>query len=144
MPLATVKRSRDITPVATHSFSMVKRPRPSNATLMGNFFRQAMSSKHSTITPTSNPLTLDTQSKAKSRPQLRVELPPTPSFEFIGLSPITSFLSSSSHNYFKFPPSAGPEAVEDADQCVNREEFPRYPCDGAPYFMLYDSVSPEK
>lgn len=144
MPLATVKRSRDITPVATHSFNMVKRPRPSNATLMGNFFRQAMSSKHSTITSTSNPLTLHPQSKAKNRPQLRVELPPTPSFEFIGLSPITSFLSSSSHTYFKFPPSAGPKAVENADQCVSREEFPGYPCDEAPYFMLYDSVSPEK
>jgi hypothetical protein len=144
MPLAAVKRPRDITPVATHSFNMVKRPRPSNATLMGNFFRQAMSSKHSTSTSTSNPLIVQPQSKVKSRPQLRVELPPTPSFDFVGLSPITSFLSSSSHTYFKFPPSADPKGVEKADQRVNREEFPGYPYDEAPYFMLYDSVSPEK
>jgi hypothetical protein len=140
MPLATVKRPRDITPVATHSFNMVKRPRPSNATLMGSLFRQAISSKPSTSTSTSNPLILQPQSKVKSRPQLRVELPPTPSFDFIGLSPITSFLSSSSHTYFKFPPSADPKGVENAGQRVNREEFPGYPC----YFMLYDNVSPEK
>ena len=144
MPLSTVKRSRDITPVPTHSFNMAKRHRPSNATLVGNFFRQAMSSKRSTSTSTSGTLTLLPQSKAMGRPQLQVELPPTPSFEFNGLSPITSFLSSSFHTDFKFPSSAGFKGVENTDQCVNREELLEFPRNEVPYSMLYDSVTPEK
>jgi hypothetical protein len=155
MPLTRVKRSRDSPPVATHSFNMVKRPRPSPATLMGNFVRQAISSKQSTLTSTYGPLTFLPRSKAKSRPRLHVELPPTPSFEFIGLSPITSFLTSSSHDDFNLPPSADPRGVENTDQCDNRGEllecgitqgleYDVYPRDEVPYSMLCDSVTPEK
>jgi hypothetical protein len=141
MPLTTAKRSRESTPVATHSFNMVKRHRSSTVTLMGNFVRQAISSKHSTLTSTYESLTLP-RSKAKSRPQLQVELPPSPSFEFIGLSPITSFLTSSSHNDFNLPPSAGPRGV---DQCDSRDEL--LECGithGLEYNMLCDCVTPEK
>ena len=144
MPLTAVKRPRDSTPVATHSFNMVKRPRPSHATLMGNLVRQAVSSKHSSMTSTYGSLSLLPRSKAKSRPQLRVELPPTPSLEFIGLSPITSFLTSSSLNGFNLPPSAVPEGVENADQCVEGLKYDVYPCSEVPYSMLYDNVTPEK
>jgi hypothetical protein len=133
MPLPAVKRARDNTPVATHSFNMVKRPRPSNGTLMGNIVRQAMSSKQSTLTSTYRPFTLLPRSKAKSRPQLQVE-PPPPSLEFIGLSPITSFLSFSSQSESNFPPSGDPKGVE----------YDVYPRNEVPYSMLYDSVTPEK
>jgi hypothetical protein len=133
MPLTKVKRARDSTPVSTHSFNMVKRPRPSNGTLMGNFVRHAMSSKQSTLTSTYRPLTVLPPSKAKSRPQLQVELPP-PSFELIGLSPITSFLSSSSQSDFNLPPSADLKGVE----------YDVYPRSEVPYSMLYDSVTAEK
>lgn len=132
MPLAAVKRARDSTPVATHSFNMVKRPRPSNGTLMGNFVRQAVSSKQSTLTSTYSPFTLLPRSKAKSRPQLQVELPP-PSLEFIGLSPITSFLSFSQSD-LNLPLSADPKGVE----------YGVYPRSEVPYSMLYDSITPEK
>src|SRR6266446_6243832 len=81
MPLTTVKRSRDRTAAATNSFNMVKRPRPSNATLL-------------------------------------VELPPIPSIDFIGLSPITSFLSSSSHSDFSLSSSAST-----TDESDNQDEL---------------------
>lgn len=152
MPLATAKRSRDSTPVATRSFNMVKCHRPSTATLMGNFVRQAISSKHSTLTSTYGSFTLRPRSKAKSRPQLQVELPPTPSFEFIGLSPITTFFTSSSHYDFNLPPSADPRGV---DQCDDRDEhlecriaqdleYDVCPRNEVPNSMLYDCVTPEK
>jgi hypothetical protein len=155
MPLTTVKRSRDSTP-ATHSFNMVKRPRPSNATL-GAFVRQAISSKQSSLSSTYDHLTRLPQSKAKNRPQLQVELPHTPSLEFIGLSPITSFLSNSSYSDFSLPSSASSEA-ESSDQCDNQDEFlgpgiiqglnydwhPHHEDHEVPYSMLYDNVTPEK
>jgi hypothetical protein len=152
MPLTTVKRSRDSTP-ATHSFNMVKRPRPSNTTL-GAFVRQAISSKQSTLSSTYEHLTRLPQSKAKNRPQLQVELPRTPSLEFIGLSPITSFLSSSSYSDFSLPSSASSEA-ENSDQCDNQDEllelgiiqglnYDWHPHHEVPYSMLYDNVTPEK
>jgi hypothetical protein len=154
MPLTTVKRARDNTPVPTQSFNMVKRPRPSNAALVGAFVRQAISSKQSTLSSTYEHLTHHPQSKAKNRPQLQVELPRTPSLEFIGLSPITSFLSNSSYSDFSLPSSASSEA-ENTDQCDNQDEllelgiiqgldYDWHPHHEVPYSMLYDNVTPEK
>lgn len=155
MPLTTVKRTRDITPVATHSHNMVKRPRPNNATL-GAFVRQAISSKQSTLSSTYEHLTRLSQSKPKNRPQLHVELPRSPSLDFIGLSPITSFLSNSSFSDFSLSSSASSEAG-DTDQCDNEDElleheiiqglnldYGGYPHHEVPYSMLYDNVTPEK
>jgi hypothetical protein len=152
MPLTTVKRSRDSTPVATHSHNMVKRPRPSNATLVGAFVRQAISSKQSALSTTYGHLTRFPQSKAKNRPQLEVELPRTPSLEFIGLSPITSFLSDSSYSDFSLSSSASSEAGS-TDQCDNRDELKEleiiqglnldgHPHHEVPYSMLCDNVTP--
>jgi len=154
MPLTTVKRPRDSTPVATHSVDMVKRPRPSNATLVGTFVRQAISLKQSTLSSTYGHLTHLPLSKAKNRPQLQVELPRTPSLEFIGLSPITTFLSNSSYSDFSLPSSASSEA-ENIDQCDNQDKLlelgiiqgPNYdghPHHEVPYSMLHDNVTPEK
>lgn len=131
---------------------MVKRPRPSNTTL-GAFVRQAISSKQSTLSSTYGHLTRLAQSKAKNRPQLQVELPPTPSLEFIGLSPITSFLSNSSYSDFSLSSSASSEA-ENTDQGDDQDEhlelgtiqglnYDGHPHDEVPYFMLYDNVTPE-
>lgn len=150
MPLTIVKRSRDSTPTATHSFNMVKRFRPTNATL-GAFVRQAISSKQSTLSSTYGPVTCHPQPKAKNRPQLQVELPPMPSLEFIGLSPITSFLSNSSFSDFSLPSSA---SSEDTDQCDNRDEllepgiiqglnYDGHSHHEVPYYMLNDTVTPE-
>ncbi len=150
MPLTTVKRSRDSTPAATHSFNMVKRPRPSNATLVGAFARQAISSKQSTLSSTYEPLTLLPRSKTKNRPQLLVELPPIPSIDFIGLSPITSFLSSSSHSDFSLSSSASTtDESDNQDELLEHRIVPGLNYDGhrhqeAPYSMLYDNVTPEK
>lgn len=151
MPLTTVKRSRDSTPTVTHSFNMVKRFRPSNATLA--FVRQAISSKQSTLSSTYGPVTCHPQPKAKNRPQLQVELPHVPSIEFIGLSPITSFLSNSSFSDFSLLSSASSEA-ENTDQCDNRDEllepgiiqglnYDGHPHHEVPYYMLNDNVTPE-
>lgn len=152
MPLTTVKRPRDSTPVATHPLNMVKRPR-SNATLVGTFVRQAMS-KQSTLSSTYGHLTCPPQPKAKNRPQLQVELPRTPSLEFIGLSPITSFLSNSSYSDFSLPSSASSEA-ENTDRCDNQDEleelgiirglnYDGHPHHEVPYSMLYDNITPER
>jgi|SRR5229473_4803253 len=154
MPLATVKRSRDSTPEATHSFIMVKRPRPSNATLVESLVRQAISSKHSTLSSTYGPFNRLPLSKAKNRPQLQVELPPTPSLEFIGLSPVTSFLSSSSLSGSSLGSSAS-TGTESTDQCDYQDElldhrtiqgldYDRHPHHEVPYSMLYDNVTSEK
>jgi hypothetical protein len=152
MPLTIVKRSRDITPVETHSHNMVKRPRPSNATLVGAFVRQAISSKQSTLSSTYGHVIHLPQSKAKERPQLQVELPRVPSLEFIGLSPITSFLSSSSYSDFSLSSSASSES-ENADQCDNQDELlelgitqghDEHPHHEVPYSMLCDNVTFEK
>jgi hypothetical protein len=155
MPLTTVKRSRDSTPVATHSPKMVKRPRPSNATtLVGAFVRQAISSKQSTLSSTYGHFTRLPQSKAKNRPQLQVELPRVPSLEFIGLSPITSFLSDSSYSDFSLSSSASSDA-ENTDQFDNQDELLElgiiqglsldgHPHHEVPYSMLYDNVTPER
>jgi hypothetical protein len=134
---------------------MVKPPRPSNATLVGTFVRQAIS-KQSTLSSTYEHLTRLPQSKAKNRPQLQVVLPRpcTPSLEFIGLSPITSFLSNSSYSDFSLPSSASSEA-ENSDQCDNQDEllepgiiqglnYDWHPHHEVPYSMLYDNVTPEK
>jgi hypothetical protein len=154
MPLTAVKRPRDTTPVTTHSLNMVKRPRPSNATLVGAFVRQAISLKHSTLSSTYGHVTHPPQSKAKNRPQLQLELPRTPSLEFIGLSPITSFLSNSSHSDFSLPSSASSEA-ENTHLWDNQDDLLEvgiirglnhdgHPHHEVPYFMLYDDVTPEK
>lgn len=152
MPATAVKRSRDTTP-ATRSLNMVKRPRPSNATRVGTFVRQAISSKQSTLSSTYEHLTRLPKSKAKNRPQLKVELPRTPSLEFIGLSPITSFLSNSSYSDFSLPSSTSSEA-ENTDQCDNQDElhglgtvqglnYDWHPHHEVPYSMLHDNVTRE-
>lgn len=152
MPLTTVKRPRDSTPVANHSHNMVKRPRPSNATLVGAFVRQAISSKQSTLSSTYGHLTRFPQSKAKNRPELQVELPRIPSLEFIGLSPITSFLSDSSYSDFSLSSSASSEAGN-IDQCDSQDELIElgniqdpnldgHPHHEVPHSMLYDNVTP--
>jgi hypothetical protein len=159
MSLTAVKRSRlsDRTPVATHSFNLVKRPRPNNTSPGGAPFRQHNTSKHSILASTYGLLTLRSQSKAKSRPdtQLRVELPPKLSLPSSGFSPVTSFLTYSPHTQFNSPSYADLEGTEDVDQCETRNEhlnfriiqgvkYDVYPRNEVPYSMLYDEVTPEK
>ena len=152
MPVTALKRSRDTTPV-THSLNMVKRPRASNATL-GTFVRQVISSKQSSLSSTYGHLTRLPESKAKNRPQLQVELPRIPSLEFIGLSPITSFLSNSSYSDFSLSSSTSSES-ENTGQCDDHDElfelgitqglnYDGHPRHEVPYSMLYDHVTPEK
>lgn len=81
-------------------------------------------------------------------------LPPALPIVFQGLSPIISFLVSSSHNFGR-PPGAPPEGDEDGRQSEAPEELPNYriihgvkydayPRNEVPYSMLYDTVTPEK
>lgn len=117
---------------------------------------RANASKHSSLastygTPGSRP-----RPGARSRDsrQHQVVLPPALPIDFQGLSPIISFLASSSHNFGR-PPGASPEGNEDYRQSETPEELPNYriihgvkydayPRNEVPYSMLYDTVTPEK
>jgi hypothetical protein len=72
---------------------------------------------------------------------------------FHGLSPIKSFLASSSHP-FNPQPGADSEGVGNIDQYETRHEhvnyriirgvkYDSYPRNGVPYYMLFDEVSAE-
>ncbi len=118
---------------------------------------QAVVSKHSTLASTYGSPRLGPWPGAKSRSagSLQVVLPPALPIVFHGLSPIVSFLASSSHNFGR-PPGASPEGVEDVGQTsetpderpnyriIHGVKYDAYPRNEVPYSMLYDTVTPEK
>lgn len=117
---------------------------------------RASASKHSTLASTygSPGSRLRPGNKSRDSGSLQVVLPPALSIVFHGLSPITSFLASSSHNFGRSP-GASPEGDEDNRQSETQEELPNYriihgvkydayPRNEVPYSMLYDTVTPEK
>ena len=154
--LTTVKRPRpsDSTPVATHPFKMVKLSRPSNNAPARSPVCQATLPKCPPLISAYDPLAVPARPRTKCRPTplLQVELLPTPSFAFVGMSPITSYLSSSPHIYFDVLHCAHPEGKNNADQHRIRNERPnhktfqgaKYPRKDVPYSMLHDNVTPEK
>lgn len=109
-------------------------------------FRRAAASNHSTLcstygSPGSRPRL---GAKSRSAASLRAALPPAFPIAFHGLSPIISFLASSSG-----------EGVEDVRLSETPDERPNfriihgvkydaYPRNEVPYSMLYDAVTPEK
>ena len=133
---------------------MVKRSRLTHNSPAESPVRQDPASKASTLESVYGPLASRSRVKTASRPTpLRVELLPIPSFAFIGMSPITSFLASSRHNYFNALTRADPE--ENINQCEIKDErvnyntlqgvkYDIYPHDDVPHSMLYDNVTPEK
>ena len=151
MLFTTAKRPRPSdTPVETHSFKMVKRARPANDSPVGSPACQDSASKYSNLISAYGPLALCPRfiTSSHSVPLPQVELLPTPSFAFVGMSPITSFLASSSHTYLNVPLRVSPEGEENIGQCEIREEQPNYKIfrsvNEVPYSMLYDNVTPEK
>ena len=157
--LTTVKRPRpsDSTAVETHPFKMVKLSRPSNNSPVRSPVCQATLPKSSPLISAYDPLALPARLRTKCRPTplLQVELLPAPSFAFVGMSPITSFLSSSPSIYSNVLRRAQPEGKENTDQHVIRNERPNfktfqgaecgvYPRKDVPYSILYDNVTPEK
>lgn len=117
---------------------------------------RANASKHSSLastygTPGSRPRP---GARTRDARQLQVVLPPALPIVFQGLSPIISFLVSSSHSFGR-PPGASPEGDEEGRQSETPEEPPNYriihgvkydayPRNEVPYSMLYDTVTPEK
>ena len=157
--LATVKRPRpsDSTPVASHPLKMVKLSRPSNNSPVRIPVCQATAPKCSALISTYDPLALPPRLKTKCRPAplLQVELLPTPSFAFVGMSPITSFLSSSPDISPDVLHRTHPEGKENIDQHRTQNGRPNYkafrvdkhgvyPRNDVSYSMLYDNVTPEK
>jgi hypothetical protein len=138
------------------SLSVSQLSRHGDKFAVGSPSSRANSSKHSSLastygTPGSWPR-LGTRSRDAR--QLQVVLPPTLPIIFEGLSPIISFLASSSHNFGR-PPGASPEGDEDGRQSETSEEllnyriihgvkYDAYPRNEVPYSMLYDTVTPEK
>ncbi|KAH9004138.1 hypothetical protein EDB86DRAFT_2135572 [Lactarius hatsudake] len=110
---------------------------------------QAAVSKHSTLASTygspSRP-----GAKSRGAGPLQVIPPPAVPVIFHGLSPIVSFLASSSHNFGRSP-GASPEGVEESETPDGRSNFriihgvkyDVYPRNEVPYSMLYDTVTPE-
>lgn len=147
-------RTSDTTPVATHSFKMVKRPRLTHNSPAHSPVCKDDASKLSTLESARDPLASCSRFKTTSRPtQLRVGLLPTPSFAFAGMSPIASFLASSPRIHFNALTCVGPEEniyqCEIIDEQVNYNtlqgvKYDMYPCDEVPHSMLYDNVTPDK
>ncbi len=137
MPLLATKHSRHGDKIAVEAHS-----------------GQAAASKHSTLASTYGSPGLRPWSRTKSRAgPLQVVLPPVLPIVFHGLSPIDSFLASSSHNFGR-PPGAS-DRVEDVGQSETPDErsnyrvihgvkYDVYPRNEVPYSMLYDTVTPEK
>ena len=138
------------------SFSATKLSRHSDKSAVGAASSRAGVSKHSALASTYGNPGSRPRPGAKSRDagSLQVVLPPSLPIVFHGLSPIISFLASSSHNFGR-PPDASPEGDEVDGQSVTPEEPPNYriihgvkydayPRNEAPYSMLYDTVTPEK
>ena len=133
---------------------MVKRPRLTHNSPAESPIFKDNASKHSALEPTCGPLASCSRFKPTSRPTpLRVELLPTPSFAFTGMSPIASFLASSPRLHFNALTHVGPEEniyhCEIIDERVNYSAFQggkynMYPCDEVPHSMLYDNVTPDK
>ena len=151
MLFATVKRPRPSdSPVETHSFKMVKRARPTNNSPVGSPACQDTVSKYSTLISAYDPRAVCPRfiTSSRSVPLPQVELLPNPSFAFVGMSPITSFLASSSRAYLNVPLRVSPEGEENIGQCEIREEQPNHKIlrsvNEVPYSMLYDNVTPEK
>jgi hypothetical protein len=152
-----VKRPRasESTPVVTHLFKMVKRPRLTHNFSAESRVYQDGASKDSTLESAHAALASHPQFKTTSRPTpLQVELLPTPSFAFVGMSPITSFLTSSPHIYFNVLTCAD-RGEENVGQCkisgerVNYSTFQwvkydMYSRDEVPHSMLYDNVTSNK
>ncbi|KAI9460475.1 hypothetical protein BJY52DRAFT_1361857 [Lactarius psammicola] len=115
---------------------------------------KAAVSKHSTLastygSPRSRPWP-GTKSRSASAGSLQVVLPPVLPIVFHGLSPIISFLASSSHNFGR-PPGPSPEEVERGEtpneppnyRIIHGVKYDAYPRNEVPYSMLYDTVTLE-
>jgi hypothetical protein len=135
------------------SLSVSQLSRHGDKFAVGSPSSRANSSKHSSLASTygSRPRP---GTRSRDARQLQVVLPPALPIIFQGLSPITSFLASTSHNFGR-PPGASPEGDEDGRQSKTSEELPNYriihgvkydayPRNEVPYSTLYDTVTPEK
>jgi hypothetical protein len=138
------------------SFPTTKLSRHSDKFAVGAPSGRAGAPKHSALASTYGNPGLRPRSGAKSRDagSLQVVLPPSLPIVFHGLSPVISFLASSSHNFGR-PPGASPEGDEADGQSATPGNLPNYriihgvkydayPRNEAPYSMLYDTVTPEK
>lgn len=113
---------------------------------------QAAVSKHSTLASTFGSPGLRSRPGTKSRSAgpLQVVLPPALPVAFHGLSPIVSFLASSSHNFGR-PPGASSEGVGQSEtlderpnyRIIHGVKYDAYSRNEVPYSMLYDTVTPE-
>jgi hypothetical protein len=154
-----VKRPRpsDSTPVATHPFKMVKLSRSSNSSPVQSPVFQDTVPKCPPLISAYDPLALPPRLSTKCRPAplLQVELPTSSSFAFVGMSPISSFLSSSPHINSNVLHRAHPGGKENINQHRIRNERPNYktfqgvkygvyPRNDVSYSILYDNVTPEK
>ena len=133
----------------------MKRSRHDDNTPVAKPSHQAATSEYPTLVSTYGPLT--------SRPRRRfkngaghplVDLPSAFPIPLHGLSPIKSFLASSSP-VFNPQPGADSEGGENVDRYEIRDEYLKYriihgikydayPRNEVPYYMLYDRVSTEK
>ncbi|KAI0257247.1 S-adenosyl-L-methionine-dependent methyltransferase [Lactifluus subvellereus] len=132
----------------------MKRSRRGDDTPVVKPSHQAATSEYPTLAPTYGPPTSRPRLRFKNRAgQPLVELPSAFPLTFHGLSPIKSFLGSSSH-LFNPQPGADSEGVEDVDRYEIRDEYlnyriihgvkyDAYPRNEVPYYMLYDHVSTE-
>jgi hypothetical protein len=133
---------------------MVKRPRLTRNPPAESPACKDNASKHSALESAYDPLASYSRFITTSRPTpLRVDLLPTPSFAFTGMSPIASFLASSPRIHFNALTRVGPEEKichrEIIDERVNYSAFQgikynTYPCDEVPHSMLYDNITPDK
>ncbi|KAI9444910.1 hypothetical protein H4582DRAFT_2094720 [Lactarius indigo] len=118
----------------------------------GTLSDQAAVSKHLTLASTYGSPSLRPRPGAKSRNAgpLQVVPPPAVPVIFHGLSPIVSFLASSSHSFGRSP-GASPEGVEEGEtpderpnyRIIHGVKYDAYPRNEVPYSMLYDTVTPE-
>lgn len=148
-------RPSDSTPVATHPFKMVKLSCSGNDSPVQSPVFQDTVAKCPALISAYDPLALPPRIRTKCRPAplLQVELPTSPSFAFVGMSPITSSLSSSPPIYSNVLHRAHPGGKDNINQHRIRNERPNYfqgvkhgvyPRNAVPYSMLYDNVTPEK
>jgi hypothetical protein len=132
----------------------MKRPRHNDNTPVARPSHRRAVSEQPTLTSTYGPLTSRPGPSFKNRAGQFLEQSPAFSLAFHGLSPIKSFLASSSHP-FNPQPGADSEGVKKIDPYETRDEHVNYriihgvkydsfPRDGVPYYMLYDEVSAER
>jgi hypothetical protein len=133
----------------------MKRPRRDDDTPIAKRLHRRAISALPTLTSTYDSPASRSGPRFKSRAgQFLVELRPEVRLAFHGLSPIKSFLASSSHPFNPRPgaDSGGVKNVnlyETRDEHVNYRiihgvKHDSYPRDGVPYYMLYDGVSADK